>query len=375
LRRRVRLNKGRGRFITEYRMAGNDWADHTGILCNPQFEATAIRALIEHLASLGWNQCRWHSMRMNDARLEHLYAALDATNIDRTCTPLSDSFGTTNLECSPVIDLPPTVDAYYALLSDSTQQRFRRMHSALQAGDGLAVRVATRRSLKDDLARFNELWRTRWKSMDSSAVGMLADKYTEIIEQGVRQGHMVLWCLRQADSVVALIANYQDPIKQSVSFFVGARDIESTKLQGEQLLHAHAIEQAIIHGYRHYEFLRGDERFKFRLGAHAVNLVSLKLDPPADSIMQDFIDADDVADALNRLLVFESRAPAKAVHRLYSQLLESAPGDQSVLIAYANYLQQHGHPAHATQIKQFLFGTSYHAEDGSHQQQLKLCFA
>lgn len=58
-----------------------------------------------------------------------------------------------------------------------------------------------------------------------------------------------------------------DTKKRSLLFFLGGRDMTVNNPPPGFVLHAHSIRYAIKNGFRTYDFLRGNEPYKYLFGA------------------------------------------------------------------------------------------------------------
>jgi CelD/BcsL family acetyltransferase involved in cellulose biosynthesis len=77
--------------------------------------------------------------------------------------------------------------------------------------------------------------------------------------------HMpVLW---HGDTPVGALASFIDRDKSRLLFFVGGRDRDFRNLPVGLVLHTHNVRWAIENGIRTYDLLRGNEPYKYSLGA------------------------------------------------------------------------------------------------------------
>ena len=66
---------------------------------------------------------------------------------------------------------------------------------------------------------------------------------------------------------VGVLASLIDREKRAMRFFIGARDERWNDIRPGLVLHAHSIRQAIEMGLTQYNFLRGNERYKYSFGS------------------------------------------------------------------------------------------------------------
>jgi CelD/BcsL family acetyltransferase involved in cellulose biosynthesis len=74
----------------------------------------------------------------------------------------------------------------------------------------------------------------------------------------------VLW---REETPLGALASFVDPQKASLLFYIGGRDESVDNPPPGLVLHAHSIRHAIANGFRTYDFLRGNEGYKYSLGA------------------------------------------------------------------------------------------------------------
>ncbi|MGQ7844748.1 GNAT family N-acetyltransferase [Granulosicoccus sp. 3-233] len=351
LRSRLFIHKERQRFVRSYALAGNDWADQTGLLCAPEFEQEAIEALITALSDMCWQSLSFSDMSMSEDRyraLTAMFSRLDYSVHERYQT---DNDGQTRLDVAPCIALPDSHEQYLAGLSANTRQRLRRMVRVLDSSDELRIEFSAAADHEQDLTAFVHLWRTQWRDRKGARTDLLADKYRRILQQGLDDGNLALLVLYQADTPVGMIACYLDKASETVSFFVSARDLQFDALAGGLLLHSRMIEWAIANHYRHYHLLRGDEPYKYSLGGVDQPVYSIKVRRSADVEKTRFLSEDCRTEALQKLLQYRERLGTRQTHRLYAQLLESWPNDAQTLTQYAQWLKQIGEHQHANSIE------------------------
>lgn len=343
LRRRARANRRKRRFDNVIGMAGNDWADHNGVLCSPEHELIALPALGAALAALDWRRLDLEYLRIAPARLALLMTAFDDSTYSVRSLSMDGDDGDTSLAVSPSLALPATFDSWLdEHLSASARQRVRRFRRHLDAADNLTIRLTSPASRERDLDALRTLWLARWESLKGRKANARADTYRRIVADGLASDHLRLVVMEQAGNAVALHASYIDPVHRVLSFFVGARDVAFDALPAGLLLHAHEIEWAIEAGYCRYDLLRGDEPYKYSLGAVDESVMSLEIRPSTLEPERVFLHPHCRDEALSTLSSEHAHARASTIERLYGQLLESWPGDRVVLEHYAQWLGQQG---------------------------------
>jgi len=268
LRLSKRFSKSRNATVDEVHMCGNHWADYTGLICRPEFDESAIPALATYLKKMNWAKLHFENIRASDRRIELLtrpFASSEFRTSYRKRT--SETDGTNNLIC-PVVTLPGNLDDYLQdILSAKTRQKYRRFMRKVDASSDIEIvesRIETRERDLDALASF---WKARWISRKGKKVDILAGKYRKIVEQGLEGNIVYLSLLLVSGRPVAAHASFVDKEKMCLLFFVAGRDISWNGLPSGFILHIDTIRWAIENGLQTYDLLRGNEPYKYSLGA------------------------------------------------------------------------------------------------------------
>jgi CelD/BcsL family acetyltransferase involved in cellulose biosynthesis len=357
LRQQLRLSKSRGEFYLALSFAGNYWADYTGVLCHPQFQAQAISELGEELVKLKWRRLFLESIRQSSARIEALFGPVKRNeNCKFKPQRMTDNDGNTDLGKAPVVTLPSTFENWMQdSLSSNTRQKIRRFRRRLNDDSRFCIRLSTEETREQDIATFQTLWTARWAQSKGRHVDILAKKYVELVREGIAAGDMILLVLTDNAEAVALHACYVDPVRRVLSFFVGARKQSFSTLAPGLVVHAHAIEWAIDRQFVQYDLLRGDESYKYSLGALDQTIESFWVTRRNLPVEHRFLEFEYRDKALQLLKEYQRKiSSASHVHDLYSQLLESWPGDAFVLKQYAAWLETIDEKAKAAGIHRCL---------------------
>ena len=251
-------------FRTEYRMAGSKhWADYSGILIDPAAEAAVIDAYARHFRQSPWGRIRFKNLRMSDRRQDRFFAQFEKSVFGVTERKKIINEGTTNNLVCPVIRLPESFDAYTSALSKNNRKNMRKHLRRVEEGE-YGIRAGT----AEDLADFERLWLAQWGKGSSGK--SRARRYAETIRIGLAQGTVHLPVLSDREGhTLGMICNFHDPVRRDIGCFVSARAAEAGSVPVALILHGHCIRRAIDEGYATYDFLRGDEPYKFDMGAEA----------------------------------------------------------------------------------------------------------
>ncbi len=299
LRLRKRYSKSRDRQVTEVHMAGSlSWADYTGFICRPDYEQ-AIARLGVAVRDIHWQRLYLKNIRASEARLSLFMSHFEAPDFRckyRTRTSATDGI---NLLISPRADLVDSFDAYLSSkLSSNTRQKIRRILRKVESTEQLEIIESATAHHGRDIDAVIALWKLRWSERKGDNVESLARQYGEILRQSSAAGNLYMPMLWHAGKPVAGVASFVDWQKKTLLFFVAGRDENFAVVPAGLALHAHSIRWAIENGLQTYDFLRGDEDYKYSFGATDQHIKYIVVDRHSKTMSEQRRGSDD-SDAAN----------------------------------------------------------------------------
>jgi CelD/BcsL family acetyltransferase involved in cellulose biosynthesis len=234
-------------------MAGNPLADYTGFVCSPRHENAALAALANHIQrNLDWRYLALHDVL--DPRLDAFLSHFPEPEFRIERHP--------STPC-PYLALPPSWEAY---LDTGPRPRLRReIRHDLRAVERLPG--FRRTSIQEGGARQIEilldLWQGRWGFLPAAQLG----QYRSVLVSCLAAGCLWLDVLWDRDTPFAGLLAFLDRERRSFGFYITGVDRRYARLSPGTVVVAHAIREAIGNGYRVFDFLRGDEPYKFAFGA------------------------------------------------------------------------------------------------------------
>lgn len=256
-----------GGFYTEMLMAGARFADYTGVIARPEYVDAAIDAFGQRLNAMSWGVFRLASTRISEdshARLVRHFPQ-DQCEI-LTDQPFLDSAGNDNSIC-PFVELPDTWDAYLSGLSANTRQKLRRLLRKVDADPDLQITLAGPDTIDRSIETLVDLWSRQWSERKGDNLGSIQEVIQTMLRHYCDLGILHMPILWRGGEPAGLLACLTDRRKHVMHFFIGARDERHNSLQPGLTLHAFNIRQAIGMGLTRYDFLRGNERYKYSFGA------------------------------------------------------------------------------------------------------------
>ena len=243
------LNGNIARFI-----GGTDLFDYQDFIFKKGFEEKAIKTFLSHVVSLNWNEIELLSIPEDSLNIELL---------ERLSKDYGFLFEISVIETSPVKYLPETWDEYIAGLSKKNRHELRRKFKRIQ-NEGYEFYICEESDLQNSLSDFFRLHKL--SSVDKSDF-MSAERetfFTEIAINHMKNNQLSLsfvemngvrvassFCFDYGDSTFLYNSGYD---KDFSSFSVGF------------ICNALAIKSSIDKGKKTFDFLRGDERYKYHLG-------------------------------------------------------------------------------------------------------------
>ena len=234
-------------------MAGSPLADYTGFVCSADYEDMALAAFADYVQS----HLDWRYFEIHDAFDPRLDAFLGHFPESRFRV---ERYPTT--PC-PFLELSDSWEAY---LGTRPRPRLRReiRHDlrAIELLPGLR-----RTTVADDgelqISTLLELWQGRWGKLLEPQLA----QYRSVFRSCLESGCLWLDILWDRDAPITGLLAFLDRGRRTFCFYITGFDKRYAALSPGTVIVAHAIREAICNGYQVFDFLRGDEAYKFALGA------------------------------------------------------------------------------------------------------------
>lgn len=235
------------------RLVGTGGSDYLDLLALPGQEDAVVQAIGHWLAQ---NSRRW------------LWADCQQVPLGGIATKLPGAQVWQGETC-PFLPLPESYDAFLKTLSKKHRQNIGYYERSMAKTHALELRLATAPTLTEDMEAFFSLhqlrWRGRWMPgafASQAARAFHTDAATRLLESGNLRLH-TLWLDGRA--VAAIYCFHKG---RTTYYYLGGFDPTLSKLSPGTVLTAKAIQHAIDHdGATTFDFLRGDEGYKYRWGA------------------------------------------------------------------------------------------------------------
>jgi CelD/BcsL family acetyltransferase involved in cellulose biosynthesis len=264
--------------------AGSPVADYTGFICRPGHEAQALPAFATALRMLAgrlpWDALTLTGIRASEGRLRIFLSRFAGAGFRVAKLRRDNGDGIDNAVC-PHVDLPDSWEDYLsAAVSSGTRQKIRRFLRRIDSAGEFSVTEATPATAAEDIEVLLHLWREQWGERKQERAERIHAQTRAMLMRCCEDGSLFLPILRWNGQPVGALGILVDPVKRSYLFYIGGRDRSFAELPPGFCLHALAIRHAIAQGFRTYDFLRGDEPYKFLFGAKPHPITSIVVHAP-----------------------------------------------------------------------------------------------
>ena len=330
------------RLECELCMAGNSMADYTGLLCLPGYEQEAIKAFAQYiLEQLKWSVFSLGNVLQSDPRVALLLRLFPGCDYGLTQIQTRNVGEETNHDIIPYTILS---DTWYDYLRDrtssNTRQKIRRFLRKVDASDELRIAETDADNLDIHLEILLDFWKSRWGEEKGEDCSAIMDYTREIIIHCFQHDCLHFPVLWQGDRPLGAISNFVDNQRKIILFFITGRDRAVKTPPPGLVLHAYAIRYAIQHGFKVYDFLRGNEEYKYSFGAQERHLKHIMVKPNHPRPCS--LDARVVAWAVKLAVEQQQANRREAAKQGYRQILATQPDLPPVYNNLGYIYQQQG---------------------------------
>jgi hypothetical protein len=306
------------------------WADYGGILCHPEHEETVLPAFAAYLKQMHWSHLYLKGFRVSERRFAlFMEPFVDERLIIESLTSTINDNETDNLVC-PFIDLPDTFATYLTeRLSSNTRQKINRFLRKLDSSSDYQITITSAATRSRDVQILQVLWSKMWGERKGNETARLAEQYGVIVRCGLEDELVHLCVLWHEETPIGILASFVDWEKSRLLFFVSGRDENFRDFPVGLVLHAWNIRWAIENGIRTYDFLRGNEPYKYSLGATDVRLRYPLIRTKSGTNLNDNLDLGCIDEALDLADDFVRRNRAHRAIITCQQVLTTMPGHET----------------------------------------------
>ncbi len=271
--------KSGDRAYNQIRMAGSPVGDCTGFLCMPEYQAIAMPAFAECLkrlkGSLDWQNLNLRNIRGSDDRVRLFLRGFAGGSFELQMKSERNKDGIDNSVC-PCIDLPETWSEYLERsISPNMRQKLRRFLRQVEHSSAFQVTQATSDTVERDLKTLLRLWEIQWGGRKRDTLEKIKSQTFTMLMNCYMAGSLLVPTLWRDGVPIGALAILVDIQKKTLLFYMGGRDPSVSTPPPGLALHALSIRKGIQDGFAQYDFLRGDEPYKFSFGAKPSRMRSI----------------------------------------------------------------------------------------------------
>jgi tetratricopeptide (TPR) repeat protein len=259
-----------GGFEAEICMAGNSMADYTGLICLPGYEEEVIPAFAAYIQQkLVWSTFNVKSILETDTRMSLLLSSFsrDCFDLSQLCIQ-SVNGEDPDLYLAPYVSLPDDWEQYLQnYIGTNTRQKIRRFLRQVDSSDEFYITHVDADNLESHIEILLKFWESRWKKQKGDTFESIMGYNRLILRHCFEHNCLYLSVLWKGDRPLGAIANFVDFQQKSMLFVITGRDQTFKNPPPGLILHADAIRYAIQNGFKVYDFLMGNEEYKYSFGA------------------------------------------------------------------------------------------------------------
>lgn len=253
-----RTQSGDGRRLLQL-VGGIDLSDYLDLIYYPGFEEPVCMALLDHLREnyKQWDVLEFHNVPTESPTLELLSKA--ATELGLKITAEEE-------DVCPRIHLPSTWEEYLSTLSKKDRHELRRkMRKAGSAGGDKRYVVGEGNNLSKEVEEFFRLHGKSKKEKGEFLGDGTRRFFLDFTARFQRNGWLELSFLKIGGEMAASLLNFK--YQERIYVYNSGFDPAFSSYSAGIAIIGHSIRAAIEEGYRNYDFLRGDEGYKYKFGA------------------------------------------------------------------------------------------------------------
>lgn len=337
-----------GLFYDEIVMAGNYAADYTGFLCLPDYERHAVLGFSKYLKQQVWKEIKFDYFDGPPERREALIRAMQGPKVMfRNKVPVNEQ-NIDNTIC-PRVRLPDSWDAYLEQhMSSQTRQKLRRFLRKVEGGDEFRITHPDAATIDRDLGILLDFWRIRWAPVKGAEkTEALIENTRQVLMDCFEEGDLDVPVLWHGDRPLAALANVIDARKKTILFYITGRDEAWTTPSPGLILHGYCIRRAIANGFRFYDFLRGNEPYKYMFGVEEHRIGCIEFKTRDGRNLGGKLNPNSIDFVYRRALDFNRRGKPAEAERAFQQVFEAAPDHLGAEFGLANLQFQRGNLAEA----------------------------
>lgn len=256
-------------FYTELCMAGNSMADYTGLLCLPEHEEEVILAFAAYIQQrLVWSTLNLQNILETDTRMHLFLENFSKESFEFNQRRIRNQGEDTDNYIAPYVILPDDWDSYLqSNVGSNTRQKIRRLLRKIEDSDKFYITQVNADNLELHIEILLQFWQAKWEEKKGDNCSVIVNYLRAILRHCFEHDCLYFPVLWKGDVPLGTIANFIDVRQKTILFFIAGRDDTFKNPPPGLILHADAIRYAIQNRFKVYDFLKGNEDYKYSFGA------------------------------------------------------------------------------------------------------------
>lgn len=248
-------------------LGSTDLCDYLDCIVLEGKEESFYRTLLSHLASLSQKPV---ILRFNSLQPHSPAIAFFAGVSHREGFPVEVN----REDTAPALDLPCTVESYLGMLTKKNRHEVRRKKRRAEKEGALTFKNIVHPSpLMEIFPRFMALFRRTGPDKGAFLTPEREAFFLSVAEEFSRKGWLELSVLSFDNKEVAYLLSFH--YNNTLYLYNAAYDPDYSSLSPGIVAITYCLEDTINRGIKRFDFLRGDETYKYRFGARDNQLYEL----------------------------------------------------------------------------------------------------
>ena len=248
-------------------LGDTDVCDYQDFIVAPGRGRDFFRILLEDLSAKGITELDLKSVRPDSLTMLELADTARQQGYEVSCSKLDVSFD---------MELPATWDEYLLRLKGKQRHEVRRKLRRLNEAGNITYRIVEDvQGVKKELATFFELFRVSREDKEIFMTAQMTSFFQALTETLAAEKLLKLLFLDIDENPAAAVLCFDD--NASIYLYNNGFDISFSQLSVGLLCKVFSIKYAIENGKKKYDFLKGTETYKHRLGGQEVPLYACKI--------------------------------------------------------------------------------------------------
>jgi tetratricopeptide (TPR) repeat protein len=345
-----------GTFRNDISMGGAELSDYNGFICIPDYQDEAITALSEYVEQLNWTNLYFKNVRASEKRIRLFMKPFERTKfVTKKVDRVSAETEGVNNSIYPYAILPDDFDAYLNSLSANTRQKARRFLRKI--GDNAEFRIthADKNTYQRDLNTLFRFWEVKWAAVKGKKLRSIVSTYRVMLDSCFEAGELFMPVLWKGETPLGVLGTLIDRPKNSLYFLITGRDESFNSPPPGFMLHAYSIRWAIENGFTTYDFLQGNEAYKYLFATEERYIKAINVSTKNKKNLGEKLDIRSLPFVLEKVKDLHKSGKLAEAERAYRQMIGADPRHPQALYFLAQIMQTKANHAEAkTLYKSYL---------------------